>query len=385
MIAFDKELLDNTVLVNEAQNLKSSGFISKKQLDEIVTKLPTLKIHQNVLVRIGFFLLGCFLYSSICGAISLIAFPILDDISKSILFVYAIIGFVGSEILARHNFKSHGLDDAFILGAQVCLFFALGVSTEEPIVILLTMAIVGLLCCLRYAHALSALISSIGIVGFFADLIVDEKMINMSFLPFVMLFLAMIIYFGYFKLMTITKTYYKNSLLVVQVFALLLGYASMNYLVVRELSVELMHLDIAPGTDIPFAFFFYGLTFLIPLFYIAYSLFKKDKFMLYVGAITLGFSFYTIRYYYALMPIETALILGGSILFALSYLAIHKLKNHKTGITFMADRTENNTVLSNLEAVIVNSQVNLKGVASAEQKMPFGGGGFSGGGSGGSY
>ena len=106
--------------------------------------------------------------------------------------------------------------------------------------------------------------------------------------------------------------------------------------------------------------------------------------MLYIGGITLGFSFYTIRYYYALMPIERALILGGSILFALSYLAIHKLKNNKTGITFMPDRNENNTVLSNIEAVVANSQVSLKGIAT-EQKMPFGGGGFSGGGSGGSY
>ena len=61
MIAFNKELLENTVLVNEAQKLKNSGFISKDQLNAIVAKLPILKHHKNLLVRIGFFLLGCFL------------------------------------------------------------------------------------------------------------------------------------------------------------------------------------------------------------------------------------------------------------------------------------------------------------------------------------
>lgn len=385
MIAFNKELLNNTVLVNDAKNLKNSGFISKSQLDAIAAKLPTLKGHQNLLVRIGFFLLGCLLYSSICGAVSLFMLMDSGDGFKFMLFVYAIIGFGGSEFLANKNFKSHGLDDAFILGAQACFLGAIAALTENPIAVLIAMAIVGFLCCLRYAHALSALICCIGIVSFFADLIVDEKMINMSFLPFVMLFLAIVIYFGYIKLVGTVQSYYKNSILVVQVFALFLCYASMNYLVVRELSVELMHVDVLPNKDIPFAFLFYGLTFIIPIFYITYSLFKKDKLMLYVGFITFGFAIFTIRYYYSILPIETALILGGIILFALSYFTIHKLKNKPTGITFMPDRNENNKLLSNLETVIVNSQVSLKGVAPAEQKMPFGGGGFSGGGSEGSY
>lgn len=385
MIAFNKELLENTVLVNEAKNLKNSGFISKSQLDLVAAKLPTLKSHQNILVRIGFFLLGAFLYSSISGAVSLLAIEGFDQHYKLMLFLYAVIGFVGSELLAKQNFKSHGLDDAFILGAQGCLLVAIGAASESPLVVLIAMTVVGLGCCLRYAYAISALISCVGITGVFANLIIEEELINMSFLPFIMFFLAIIIYFVYAKLIENSKIYYKNSLLTVQVFALVLAYASMNYLVVRELSVELMDVVILPNKDIPFAFLFYGLTFLIPLFYIVYSLFKKDKLMLYVGCITLGFSIFTIRYYHSILPIEIALILGGSVLFALSYLAIHKLKNNKTGITFIPDRNENNTVLSNLEAVIVNSQVSLKGVAAAEQKMPFGGGGFSGGGSEGSY
>lgn len=385
MIAVNKELLENSFLVNEAKNLKSSGFISKDQLQSIEEKLPALKSQKNLLVRIGFFLLGLFLFSSILGTISLVSISALDGNYQIILFVYAAIGFVGCELLAKQNFHSYGLDDAFVLSAQTCLLGAFGVATESPMVVFIVMAIVGAFCCLRYIHALSALISCIGFVGFFGDLIIEHHVVGTAVLPFIMLFLAVVLYFVYIKFLSVSTLYYKNSLYFVQAFALVLGYLSMNYLVVRELSAALMDLVIAPGADIPFAFFFYGLTFLIPLFYIGYSLFIKDKLMLLIGLIALGFSFYTIRFYYALMPIEIALLLGGTVLFAVSYFSIRKLRNNTSGITFIQDRNENNTVLSNLEAVIVNSQVSLKGVAPAQQNMPFGGGDFSGGGSGGTY
>ena len=371
--------------MNEAKSLKNSGFISKGQLQSIEEQLPVLKSQKNILVRIGFFLLGLFLFSSILGTISLVSISAFEGNYEIILFVYAAIGFIGCELLTKQNFHSYGLDDAFILAAQTCLLVAFGVATENPIVVFMVMAVVGVFCCLRYVHALSALISCVGIVGFCGDLVIEHHLVSTAVLPFIMLFLAVVLYMVYIKLLSISILYYRNSLYFVQAFALVLGYVSMNYLVVRELSTALMDLVIVPGADIPFAFLFYGLTFLIPLFYIGYSLFKKDKLMLLIGFIALGFSFYTIRYYYALLPIEVALIFGGTVLFAVSYFSIRRLKSNTSGITFMQDRNENNTVLSNLEAVIVNSQVSLKGVVAAEQKMPFGGGGFSGGGSGGSY
>lgn len=385
MIAVNKELLENSILVNEAKDLKSSGFISKGQLQSIEEKLPVLKSQKNLLVRIGFFLLGLFLFSSILGTLSLLSLSALDGNFNIMFFVYAAIGFVGCEILAKQNFHGYGLDDAFVLSAQTCLFGAFGIATESPMAVFIVMAIVGAFCCLRYIHALSALISCIGIVGFCGDLIIEHHIASTTILPFIMLFLAVVLYVSYTKLLSISTLYYRNSLYFVQAFALVLGYLSMNYLVVRELSEALMNLVIAPGSDIPFAFLFYGLTFLIPLFYISYSLFIKDKLMLLIGLVALGFSFYTIRHYYALMPIEIALMLGGTVLFAVSYFSIRRLRNNTSGITFIQDRNENNTVLSNLEAVIVNSQVSLKGVAPAQQNMPFGGGDFSGGGSGGSY
>ena len=70
MIAYNKTLLDNTLLVDEALSLKKSGFIDSAQYKNIAKELPTLKRHKNIAIRLGFFVLGCFLYSSICGMLS---------------------------------------------------------------------------------------------------------------------------------------------------------------------------------------------------------------------------------------------------------------------------------------------------------------------------
>ncbi len=71
MIVYDTKIVDNEILVDEATALCKGGFISKEQKKFIKNELPVFKSQHNILVRIGFFLLGSFLYGSICGAISI--------------------------------------------------------------------------------------------------------------------------------------------------------------------------------------------------------------------------------------------------------------------------------------------------------------------------
>ena len=51
MIVYDKKLLDNLVLAEEAKSLQSGGFISKEQKDLIKKELPAFKRQSNILVR----------------------------------------------------------------------------------------------------------------------------------------------------------------------------------------------------------------------------------------------------------------------------------------------------------------------------------------------
>lgn len=205
------------------------------------------------------------------------------------------------------------------------------------------------------------------------------------YLPFIGLILAALLYYVFYKLNNSKKfLIYQNALILIKIFSLVLGYASVNYMVVRELSESIMFIVVREGDDIPLAFLFYGLTFLIPLAYIYYSLYSKDKLMLIIGFLTFGFSIYTIRFYYHILPVEVALLLGGTILCGIAYLAIRKLKDKETGITFKEARGSETDVLTNLQALVVNSQVDVKPMES-NSKMPFGGGGFSGGGAGESF
>lgn len=386
MIVFDKELLENTFLVSELKRLQQQGFVSNSQLAVIKGQLPVLKSNNTILIRIGFFVLGTFLFSSILGVFSLFTSSLLDSHVGIMLFIFTIVGVIASEFLAREQYQyGYGLDDAFILGFQGFFCASIGSLFESPLAAFIALGVIGFAACIRYLHTVSLLLSLIGITGAICYLVIEIKVVNTSFLPFILLFLAVLFYIIYAKMNTPDKLlYYTNSLWLLQGFSMILGYFALNYLVVRELSESLLGLKIAKGKDIPLAFLFYGFTFLTPLFFILYSLYIKDKLMLLIGFFTFGFSIFTIRYYYHILPIEVALLLGGFLLFTIAYLATKKIKDKETGITFKPERGIQTDMLSNFEALIVNAHVDLKPMDS-DSKMPFGGGGFSGGGSGESF
>ena len=62
MQAYHKDLLENEAMISNAKSLFIQKFISKEQLNEVTSKLVSLDTNPNLLVRFGFFLLGCFLF-----------------------------------------------------------------------------------------------------------------------------------------------------------------------------------------------------------------------------------------------------------------------------------------------------------------------------------
>ena len=156
-------------------------------------------------------------------------------------------------------------------------------------------------------------------------------------------------------------------------------------MVVRELSAELLGNEVLPGQDIPFSYFFYAFTFIVPSAYLVLAVLKKERILLWIGLLSFCFSVYSIRFYYSIVPIEIVLTVGGAILFAITLFTIRKLKNKETGITFQPDRfTETNAFLT--AEILVTSQIgSIKPELTIESPIEFGGGDFSGGGSGGSF
>jgi len=356
MKAYSSEKLENGLLVAEAKRLFKMKFISKEQLMTAIAELPLLQ-SSSIFIRFGFFLLGVFLFSSIAGFLSLIFGQLLDSHFNIMVYFYAFIGFIGIEILVKNECYRHGWDDAFIVLTQASFCGAVGIHSATLGSVFAVAVVMGLLSCSRCVKTLSPLVSRVGVVRLF-----------------------------FYSFSTNVKFFiYRNALQLTKIFSLVLAYASVNYMVVRELSESLMGIVVEKGNDIPLAFLFYGLTFLIPLTYIYYSLQKKDRTVLTIGLLTLGYSFFTIRYYYSLMPPEMALVLAGLLLSAISFFAIKKLQHKETGITFQPDRDSNSNLMLNAQALIINSQISTKAHVAPESKMPFGGGGFSGGGAGESF
>lgn len=383
MIAYNKTLLENTFLVEEAIDLKKSGFISDENLNTIKQELITLKTSRNIFVRAGFFLLGALLYLSIIGVLFLIIMNASSDF-KTIGFVIAIIGLGILELLCSQNFFRHGLDDAFLIGAQLSFYSTIVADSDAPVSGFISMIIIGLVFAIRYVNTLSFIISLSGIVFLISFILIEYTTIS-AILPFVLLSLAVAFYFTYQKLNDNLKLYFYSDVLDwFFIFSLFLGYISVNYFVVRILSEELLSADYTTS-GMPFGWMFYILMFAIPLLYIFYSLKTRNRTMLYIGGLTFALSIATFRYYHSVLPAEWALLLSGLGIFAFVYFVIQKIKTNETGITFQHDHTNDTAMLNNIEALIVNSQ-DIKHAEEAEQsKMPFGGGGFSGGGAGGSF
>jgi hypothetical protein len=208
-----------------------------------------------------------------------------------------------------------------------------------------------------------------------------------SILPFFMMLYGAGIYFLCKKIINdLTDSYYYNGMLLIKSISLILFYLSGNYLVVRQLSASLTggYYEISP--EIPFAFFFWGFTFVVPVLYLVYSLKNRDRIMLWIGFLAIALSFYSFRFYHSVLPIEVALTLGGLIMFATAFFFVRKLKTKESGLTFKPDRVSNSNTFLNAEAVIIASTFGMKPEAKpVESPMEFGGGGFSGGGSEGSF
>lgn len=388
MIVYNKTSLDKTLLVDEASSLKESGFIDSTQYRSIIGELSILKRHKNILIRLGFFLLGSFLYSSICGMLSIFStnFEIFNY--DDLLFAYSIIGFVGIEFLAKQKYYGFGLDDAFLLGAQMLLFLGVGITTKgNYLAVFVTIAVISVISYLRYIYLSSALLFSAGLTGSLAYLMFEFGNIGKSILPFVMMLFSALLYFSTKRaLKNIKLPYYSKGIELVKSFSLILFYLSGNYLVVRELSILLLKKDIPATHEISFAPFFYAFTIIVPAFYLVYSLIKKDRIMLWIGFWALGFSIFTILYYHHILPTEQALTFGGLALFVFTYFSIKKIKNNETGLTFLPDRFSNSNSQLNLETIIIASQFGLQPEKNLEESpIKFGGGGFSGGGSGGEF
>jgi hypothetical protein len=383
MIA-NKQLVQNQQILTEATSLHKAGFITREQLGSLKNSLQLPKTSNSFLVRAGFFILGLFLVSSISGALSLFVTPVLGEHYVVVLYFYAVLHIALSELSSRMQYYNYGLDDAFYLSTQLFIAGALYAHTESVTVLFMALSASAFIYMIRYVHTPSAFVFLSAIVGGVVTMVVRHAAGLKPFLPFIILGLAIILYVFYLiVLRSQWADLYRNVLKLSRVIVLSLGYLSMNYLVVRELSESLMGIEVSPEGDIPYAVVFYVSTFAIPLAILVFSIQRKSKTNLILSLLMLAFSIYSIRVYHARIPLEQALIGGGLLLFAVSFFFIRKLSGREHGVTFIKSKFEDSEHGKQLEALMAVTGV--RPAKEADSAMPFGGGGFSGGGAGSNF
>ena len=387
MLVSNYNNIQNHFLLEEMEKLEAQDFVTKEQFNELKVSTISTKTNSNFLIRIGFFLLGNFLISSVMGFVALFLSVLNDQNVIAICFMLAAIGsIVATEVLYDKNYFAYGFDDSFILSITLFFCVAVGFFTESVIFVLFILVLISSCCAVRYVHIPSILFSLIGLVALIGYIVTEEKIIPSFYLPVLMFLIAVGLFFLQRQLSQNIKYFiYTNVFLTIKIFSLILAYAALNYFVVRELSAVLLGLELLPNEEIPLAPLFYFATFAIPIVYIFFGLKNKDRIFFWIGCLTFALGFATIRYYHAILPIEVAFILGGSVLFAIVYVSIRKIRNNTSGITFNEDKNLNPMAFDVVKAILINANVNTTTITANESPMEFGGGGFSGGGGGGSF
>lgn len=386
MIAYNSQWLRNLHDRDAADNAATAGNITAEEKQSVYNAYPVGFYSPNIFVRIGLFLLTIVIASFSMGLFSLMFLVSANnpEIQFAVLcIVFAIAMLVVLELMIKKNHYRSGVDDALTWGSGAALLGGINsagsITGEYNALLILLIALVFFI---RYVNGLMAVLAVLAFGALVFLLMLRMGPVARAILPFVMMGISAGAYFLSGSLMKqVNLRLYQTGFRMVRVVALFCFALAGNYYVVREASVSLLGMDLAPGSSIPLGWLFWIFTVCIPVIYIVYGLRRKDRDMLIAGLLLIAVMVFTVRYYYHVLPAETAMLLGGLLLILLAYLAMKYLRVPRNGFTAEADSTINNRATANLEALLIAQT--LSGPAGpADSGTQFGGGSGGGGGAG---
>jgi uncharacterized membrane protein YgcG len=384
--AYNPTNVYNLAVIKETKRWFKSSFVTKEQFTAIQEAYKTPFYHPNFIIRLTLFVATLLALSGVTGFFGLIFAESGETGLSLAALVYGIASFITLEKLfinSNNHYKS-GLTEALLYHA--CAFTIGGIAglTDFNMHLLIWLCLIVLaFAAIRYLDLLCtvAAILSFSYIVFFE--FYDLGGIFQQIIPFVFIIVFTLLYLFAKKLKQRDDLkIWRNNLLIVEAASLLLIYLGGNYLVVRELSVNLMNLTIEEGQDIPFAIIFYALTVIIPVAYLYVGIKNKDIVILRVSLIVVALSVFTFKYYYNFGHPEITITFAGMILLLVSIGLMNYLKINRNGFTRENLLTEK-WAGANVEAFIISQT--MGGNQTAAPKVHGGGGSFGGGGSTGDF
>jgi uncharacterized membrane protein YgcG len=395
MIIYNKTWLDNLQLQQQAQQLHNAGCLTAEELKNIKDTNPVGFYTPSVFARCGFFLL------TFVGASFSFGFASLLLSSSGLVDTFGWILFLGLvttillEIMVKNNrYYRAGINDALLWIAAGLLSVAFWLMLElkgwgdthpDYLTFSFCILIISLCFSLRHANTIMSIVSCLTVfaVVFFAWQQVGS--FGNATMPFVIMIVAILLYFQATKLIKKTKQrHYEQCLSMVQIVSLVILYTAGNYFVIGYLNNMLSHITTdGPPTVIKLGPFFWAWTMLLPLLYVIRGVMKKNIMLIRIGLVLFTCAIFTFRTYYHVMSVELAMIIGGIALLAIAYAITRYLKIPKHGFTY---KDIDNAGDSNLKLEALFTAATLgHGKSTPTHTDRFGGGNFGGGGSGGGF
>lgn len=395
MICYNKEWLSNLKIQEQVNLAHQLGDVSTEELKLVEAKYPVGFYTPNVFMRAGIFLLTLVILSFGMGLLSLFMYDMKLVSSPYYLLFLGIVTYIALEYMVRekHHYQS-GADDALMWVAAglflsaYLLFMDLVFQTstfryEEILVCGFCFLLAGYFT-LRFADALMAITTVLAFMAFVFYSWLKTSAFALQTMPFIMMVISGAIYYVS-DLLERRKTYlfYGNALIAVSVLSLILFYLSGNYFIVRELGASMGSGGLAEVEPVPFGWFFWIWTFMIPLLYIGFGLKRKDVVLLRTGLILIAAAAFTLKNYHYIAATELLLAGTGTALIAVAWAAISYLKVPKNGFT--ANEIEDGNVLNNIQVESLIVGETLSGTQSGQNLHQMGGGDFGGGGASGNF
>jgi uncharacterized membrane protein YgcG len=386
MIAYKEISLDRLAISEEASLARKRRLVSQDEYNAIANAHSNDLYNPNIFIRIGLFVLT--------AIIVLMSFALLYLATGSFFhndsgfFVLTLIlgcvmyGALEWIIQRRRHYRS-GVDDALLwlaLGqiiSSISLYFELAPVWASTLVFILSFA-----ATVRFANSVMSAVAFFSFLAIIFYGIIPFGNVAKGILPFALMAIGIGIY------LLVKKIKYKRSLrhyrfcfVMIEVLSLVTIYASVNYFVVRELSIAMFQLpqDVA----IAGGWFFWICTFGIPAFYVIRGIQAKDHLMLRAGLLLIAATVFTFRYYHSVAPLEQVMTAGGILMIILAYASIRYLNSPKHGVTDKA--VDQGNIESGLQIESLVIAETFKEAQAAEEGFRFGGGSTGGGGASGEF
>lgn len=379
MKAYNETWVENLAAKPLIEDWFKKNLLSQTELESSQSELTEDFYDPNWFIKIGLFLFTGIAISFSSGIFLALLGLGSNQITMGVFLVIfsALSVIVLEHLIKRNKLYRSGIDNALLYSAVgflftgILSFFNFDIREYLYPLIFLMILIPALI---RYADPLV----SVGVFFsffFFIFLFSNTFSWGKTLLPFIMMATSAAVYFVSKSLKK--SIYYADSQFIIETMALAVFYLSGNYFVVREANALLNNQP--PSVELPFSVIFWIFTFLVPLIYLYFGARKKQRNAIMLGLLGLGFSIFTYRSYYSVMPIEWALALGGVILIGLSVFCIKYFKSPKFNLSSVA---EEQGKLQKLETILVAQAFQTK---TSDDTFKFGGGDAGGAGADGKY